>query len=186
MDKRNWRALPLILALVVAGYLAVSLAAEATETSNNDSEQVTKLFAETKAEAVELREDAMQVHAFTRSDLSWQSHASNLEEIKQHVNQAGRLLAQLNEARDSASPWQQRAIDSIYPLLKELADNVQATMEYFNEHKEHFKVSSYSDYAATNKELATDLAALVRDYVDYTEHKAHYQRLQGKLQIAER
>jgi hypothetical protein len=186
MNNRNWTALPLILALLVASYLAVSLAAKAAETTSEDSEQVTKLFAETKTEAVELKEDALQVEMFARSQVSWQSHAGKLEEIRQHVNRAGRLLAQLNEARHTASPWQQKAIDSIHPLLKELADNVQATVEHFNNHKDHLQVSSYSDYVSTNSELATNLAALIKDYVDYAEHKAHYQRLQQKLQIAER
>ena len=186
MHKRIWTTFPLILALLIAGYLAVSPASKAGETPREDSEQVTKLFAETKAEAVQLREDALEVVVWARSNLSWESHTQKIVEIKEHVNQAGHLLAQLNELRDTASPWQQKAIDTIHPLLKEMADNVEATIEYYNNHREHLKASEYSDYAVTNSELATNLAALVKDYVDYAEHKAHYQRLQEKLQVAQR
>ena len=186
MHKRIWTTFPLILALLIAGYLAVSPASKAGETPREDSEQVTKLFAETKAEAVQLREDALEVVVWARSNLSWESHTQKIVEIKEHVNQGGRLLAQLNELRDTASPWQQKAIDTIHPLLKEIADNVEATIEYYNNHREHLKSSEYSDYAVTNSELATNLAALVKDYVDYAEHKAQYQRLQEKLQVAQR
>jgi hypothetical protein len=41
-----------------------------------------------------------------------------LDKIKEDVNNLGRTAESLKAARDSASPWQQQAIDRMMPLLK--------------------------------------------------------------------
>jgi len=173
----------LILALLVAGYLTMSPVAKAADTSGGDSEQVSKLFSEAKAEAHELEADADQLKAFTQSNLSYQSHAFKIESIKEHVNQAGKILADLHAARDTAAPWQQQAIDQITPLLKQLASNTQSAIELLNDEK-HRSVE-YKNYAVENYDLAKELAALISDYVDYERHKAEFDRLGEKLQVAE-
>jgi hypothetical protein len=102
--------------------------------------------------------------------------------IRGHVNRAGELLTKLNEAREGASPWQHQAIDRIYPLLKELADNTQATINHLNDNQSNVHFSPYTDYAKANYDLAQELAALVSDYVEFGEHEAEFHRLQEKLQ----
>jgi len=85
--------------------------------------------------------------AFTHSTLSWQSHASEVEEIKRHVNNAG----------------QQQAIARIGPQLKELASNVTPTIEHLNQKPKLLQTGPYVDYAAANYDLASDLAELISD-----------------------
>jgi len=176
----------LILALLVAGYLTMSPAAKAADTSGGDSEQVSKLFSEAKTEAHELERDAEQLETFTRSDLSWETHTRQISLIREHVNKSGEILADLHEARDTAAPWQQQAIDQITPLLKELASNTQSAIEQLKEKKHLIRFSAeYKDYAVENYDLAKELAALISDYVDYERHKAAFDRLGEKLQVAE-
>jgi len=50
-------------------------------------------------------------------------HADQIGVIKAHVNDSGKILAQLHDARAGASHWQQDAIDRITPLLQEIASN---------------------------------------------------------------
>jgi hypothetical protein len=104
--------------------------------------------------------------------------------IRGHVNRAGELLTELNEAREGASPWQHEAIDRVYSLLKELADNTEATIKHFKENQSNLHSSAYADYAKAGYDLAKELAALVSDYVDFGEHEAEFHRLQEKLQPA--
>jgi len=173
----------LILWLLVAGCFSISPAANARDTSSGSSAEVSRLLAEVKTEAIALERDAADLHAWTGAkQVGWESHSGKLNLIREHINKAGQLLPRLNEAREGASPWQHQAIDRIYPLLKELADNTQATINHLNDNQSNVHFSPYTDYAKANYDLAQELAALVSDYVEFGEHEAEFHRLQEKLQ----
>ena len=57
-----------------------------------DSEQVSKLLSEAKTQAFQLREDASTMESYTRSNASWQSHSAAVDQMKEHINAAGRTL----------------------------------------------------------------------------------------------
>jgi hypothetical protein len=175
----------LIWALIVAGCIAISPGAKAADNAAGSSEKIHELLTQVKAEAIELKQDAHDLEMWAQGkQISWQSHAAQLNVIREHVNEAGKLLTQMNEARHTASPWQQQAIDRIHPLLKELADNTGATIIYFNDNKSQIHLSDYADYAKAGSDLAEELASLVSDYVDFGEHEADYHRLKDKLEPA--
>jgi len=176
----------LILALLVAGYLSMSPVAKAADMPGGDSDQVSKLLSEAKTEAQALVHDTDQLKTFAQSNLSYESHASKITSIKEHINQAGEILASLHEARDTAAPWQQQAIGQITPLLKQLAANTQSAIEHLNDKRHNIGLSTeYKNYVVENYDLAKELAALISDYVDYERHKAEFDRLGEKLQVAE-
>jgi DNA repair exonuclease SbcCD ATPase subunit len=150
--------------------------------TSKDSKEVSAILADVKTEAIQLRHDADELKAFTRSTLTWQTHAEKVEEIKRHVNNAGQSLSKLDSARGSASPWQQQAIDRINPLLKEIASNVESTIEHFNRKPKLLQTGPYVDYAAANYELASNLAELISDYVEYGKSKAKSEELAAKLE----
>jgi hypothetical protein len=174
------------LTLLVAASFAILPASRAADTPAQDSEEVSKLLTDVKAETHELERDAENLSAWARAkDLSWESHTGQISLIREHVNKTGQLLAELNSARDSASPWQQKAIDEIYPTLKSLADNTQSTINLLGEKKNQLHVGpEYRDLATANYDLARELSALVTDYIDYGKHQADFQRLQDKLQVS--
>lgn len=149
----------------------------------NDSAEVTKLLSEVKSEAIQLKYDAEDMKSFTRSKLTWQSHSAKIEQIKQHVNKSGELLSKLNDAKTSASPWQNRAIDEITPLLKELAASVSSTIEHLNKDRGRIHTPPYTDYVASTADLATDLSGLISDYVAYGEAKNKSEELGQKLEV---
>jgi len=94
-----------------------------------DSDHVTKLLADAKTHATSAEQDAELLKSYTRSGLSLQSHSAQLEKIRGHVNDFGRTINDLKNARGEASPWQQQAIDRIDPLLQEMADTLTATIQ---------------------------------------------------------
>jgi hypothetical protein len=176
----------MVLALLVAGYFALLPGTTATAFPS-DPEEVTKLLSGAKAEAHQLERDAEQLESFTRQDLSWESHAARIDLIKEHVNNTGRLLTDLKNARETASPWQQAAIDGIEPLLKELADNMELTIEHLNNNQGRLHAAgTYKEYAVANYKLAKELTVLIEDHMEYGKHKAEFERLEEKLKIAER
>src|SRR5215469_10412264 len=100
-------------AAAVALFLSVSMPANAQKA---DSKQISDLFAEIKESATLAEDDAQTVESYTRTNASWQSHAEQLGQIKEHVDG---LLADYNRMaglRDEGSPWQQEAIDQLRPL----------------------------------------------------------------------
>lgn len=167
--------------LCLAALAFATSGANGAQTSK-DSKEVSSILAEIKTEAVQLSHDADELKSFTHSTLAWASHARKVELIKEHVNNVGKSLSKLDTAKRDASPWQQQAIDRISPLLKELADNVTSTIEHLNQRPKLLHTGPYADYAAANYELASNLAELVSDYVEYGKSKAKSEELATKLE----
>jgi hypothetical protein len=168
-------------ALFLAGYLFHPAAIKAAEPG--DPPEVTKLLADAKAEAAQLKGDAEDLDKFAKSRLSWQSHATKIDMIKEHINASGKLLAKMKDLEPVAAPWQQTAIRRIEPLLKELADNTETAIRYMNENQNRIHFQEFQDYVKANYEIALDLDSLIRDFVDYGEAKEKMERLGKKLEI---
>jgi hypothetical protein len=47
------------------------------------------------------------------SRTAWQTQADQIAKIRQHRNDLGKVVQKLNKARDTASLWQQEAIDRL-------------------------------------------------------------------------
>jgi len=182
MNKRKPLAWLGTLALLPAGFLAAS-AAIAAEVP--DSEQVNKLLSEAKTMAFQLKEDAQTMESFNRANVAWEGHVTAINQIKDHVNALGRQVTKLQEVRNSASPWQKTAIDRINPFLSELAGYTDAVIEHVNGQQKH-TFDEYKDYLEANADYATDLAAMIGNFVDYGKARQRLQTLGDKLEIHER
>jgi hypothetical protein len=169
--------------LLLAALFLFNVAAVSARPSADDSEEVTNLLSQIKTKAVELKADADEMVTFTRSKLSWKSHAVKINQIKQHVNDSGQLLAKLHDAKASGSAWQQRAIDEMTPLLQDLAASVTSTIEHLNKNESQVHMPPYIECVASNAELANDLSKLISDYVAYSEAKNESEELRKKLEI---
>lgn len=151
-----------------------------------DSQKISTLLGDAKTEAVQLNHDAEQMQSFTRSKLSWNSYAAKLNQIKEHVNKCGDLVQQLNDAKSEGSPWQQQAIERITPLLTELASNTTTTIEHLNNNQNQVHMKPFQDYVVANYDLASELSALITDFVNYGQTKDKFESLGQRLEVAER
>jgi hypothetical protein len=165
------------------GALAFAMSNVCGAQTSKDSKEVSAIFEDVKTEAIQLRHDADEMKSYTHSTLSWQTHVTRVEEMKRHVNNAGKLLSELDSARASASPWQEQAVDRITPLLKELASNVTATIEHLNQNPKRLQTAPYVDYVAANYDVASNLAELISDYVEYGRSKARSGELAERLEV---
>jgi hypothetical protein len=180
MNQRKSIAQMGTLVAVLAGFLVASSTVNAADVP--DSEQVSKLLSEAKTLAFQLKEDAGTMESYTRMNVSWQSHAVAIMQIKEHVNALGRQVTKLKDARNTASPWQKTAIDRINPFLEELGGYTTAVIEHINGQPKH-SVDEYKDYLEANADYATDLAAMIADFVDYGKTKQRFERLGGRLEV---
>lgn len=181
-SMKLFRLSSLALSLLVVAFATPAVGRAQT---SKDSKDISGLLSEVKTEAVQLRHDADELKSFTHAKLSWERHVAKVEEIKRHVNNAGELLAKLGNAKGKASPWQQQAIDRITPMLRELASNTTATIEQLNQKPKLFQTGPYADHADANYEVASSLAELISDYVDYGKSKAKSEELASKLEVPE-
>lgn len=165
--------------LIPAGF---ALAAPTNEVP--DSEQVSKLLSETKTMAFQLKEDAVTMESFTRMNVSWETHKVAINQIKDHVNALLKQEARLQDARAVASPWQKAAIDKITPYLDEMEGYTLAIIEHLNGQTKH-TLAEYKDYLEANADYASDLAAMIGNYVDYGKNKERMASLGAKLEVPE-
>jgi hypothetical protein len=120
---------------LLAGFVVTPSSLKAADAP--DSEQVSKLLSEAKTLAFQLKEDAATMESFTRMNVSWESHAVAINQMKDHINAMGRLVAKLNEVKNTASPRLKTAIDRIDPFLEELGGYTSAVIEHINQQPKH-------------------------------------------------
>lgn len=152
--------------------------------ANEENTEVSRLLQDARDDAAVLSRDADEMEALTRTDVSWQTHASMLETVKDHVNQLARVTEQLQAKRSMASPWQQQAIDRMMPLLKELATNTTAAINHLKDHKTRPTSGSYPEYLKQNAETSHALSDMVSSFVRYDHTRAKLERLEQRLEIA--
>lgn len=169
----NKLTLLLAVAVLVVGLTGASSLSRAAD--------ATSLLEQSQASAAQLRRDAVEMETFTRSNMSWQSHAQQIDRIKEHVNRSGQILSQLHDARSEASHAQQEAIDWITPLLQEIASNTTAIINHLSEHQGRTWTPGYQDLVRDNARLATELSGAITDVVDYGRTKARIDELEQKL-----
>lgn len=148
-----------------------------------DSGQVNNLLANVKTAALQVKEDTVAMEAYSRMNVSWEAHAIAINQVKDHVNALGQALADLNAVRDLGSPWQQTAIARMTPFLDELVGYTYAVIEHVNDQPKRLLTDEYKDYLAANADYATDLAALVSNFVDYGRSRERVERLAAKLEV---
>ena len=180
MIKRNSIACTGAMALMFAGFFVPSSVAKVS--ANSDSEQVSKLLSDAKTMAFQLKEDAVMMESFTRMNASWESHVAAINQIKEDINVLSRQVAKLQAAEENALPWQKAAIDRINPYLDELTGYTSAVIERLNGDRKH-TIADYKDYLEANADYATDLAAMIGDFVDYGNAKDRVERLGAKLEV---
>jgi hypothetical protein len=151
---------------------------------NDENPQVARLLADARDKAGELSKDADELESLTRSNASWESHATMLNLIKDDVNEMGRIAEQLEASRDSASTWQKQAIDRMLPVLRELASNTTAAMNHLNQDHLHLTTGSYPEYLKENAETSHELADMISSFLKYGQTRAKLEKLEGKLEIA--
>jgi hypothetical protein len=167
------------LALLFAGFL-VSTPAKAADTP--ESAQVTKMLAEAKTMALQLRDDAASMQSFNFNPVTRQSHVTAINTIRDEINALGRHQERLQALESEAAPWQATAIERINPYLDEMAGYTMAVIEHLNGDAQH-TFAEYRDYLDANADYSTDLAAMIGDFVKYGGSKRTVEQLGSKLEI---
>jgi hypothetical protein len=150
----------------------------------DDSQQLTQVLGEARDEAAELARDADEMESLIRTDVSWQTHAVTLDRIKDHVNNMARIVAKLTETRTSGSELQEQAVDRILPLLKDVAVNTTAAINYLNQNKSRPLTDPYNQYLLDNADTAHQLSSTVSSLFEYEKSMTKIAKLKNKLELS--
>lgn len=173
----------LAFAIVAAALIfGSSLCAKA---QSADSEKINELFNNIRQHAILAEEDAELLESYTRSRVSWQSHARRIDAMKDHVKELADDFNQASTLRAEGSPWQQDAIDHLRPLLQSMADHITAAIDHLNKNQSRTMMKPWVDYIHANRDFAAKTATLIRDYVSYGESKSAADELEKKLGLAQ-
>src|SRR5579871_4994761 len=65
---------------------------------------------------------------------AWDTTGIELRRIKSEINDMGKRLCRLERIENAVPPAEQRAIQSVAPLVQEMADNTDAAIHFRNTH----------------------------------------------------
>lgn len=183
--KQNFTIKVTKLTLLVAGFAGVSSILMAAV--KPESEPVSELLASAERESYAVSVDASTLDSYLREpDLDWRTHAEELNQMRDDINQTAKTVVELNDSRLRAAPWQVAAIDRIIPLMKEIAANTTDAIEFLNKYQSRLNEPKYEDYVEASSDVATQLADLVASYVDYGSSKTRYESLRRTLELPAR
>ena len=155
--------------------------ARGEEPEQRDSIQVMKLLKEARSEAARLRSETDKLESYKNGGLRRGTHARQLEVTKEHVNELGKTLDKLEARKVEASPWQQKAIEDIRPVLEKLADRTTRAIEHVNENPHLMGHPDYHELLTDKAALSVQLADLLDDHVKYGETKAEFEERESKV-----
>jgi DNA replication protein DnaD len=169
--------------LFVILFFSVHLQIQATPSDVSDNPQVSKLLEDIMIQSADLQRDSDELESFTHSNVSWESHATELESIKEHINRIGQTIQKLENLRDSASPWQQEAINRLIPVAQKLASNTTAAIQHLNQNRTRIQEPRYQEYLKENAEAASQLNGMIRDFVQYGKTRNTLETLERRLEL---
>lgn len=130
-----------------------------------------------------LKTDAARLESFTRSRVSWQAHASQLNLVRQHVNEMGKVLVRLQEIRHVTAPWQQQATDRVVPTAVMLAERTEAAINHLNDNPGYLYAPDYAGHLGAISDHARSVNQHVDMFIDYAKTGDKLEQLRLSLEM---
>jgi|SRR5664279_3694361 hypothetical protein len=186
ISKSALRTIPVTAALLGAAMFSLPasvIAAASQEVSANFMAEnaITAELKELRGLMSQLDTDADQLHSLTNSRLHWQTHASRLTTVKDHVNRIGDQLEVLQTMRLSAAPWQQEAIDSLVPAASQVAGHTTSAIDHLNESSQRLWAPDYIDHLRAIAALSDHMHGLVDNHLKIIDAQSKIQSLEYNL-----
>jgi hypothetical protein len=142
------------------------------------------IFKDVQADARRALSRADRLQSFTEDPhLDWETHASQLQDLKGDINELGTKLCRLETIRRVLAPWQQREVDEIATALQLMADNAQDAIVFVNDKPDRLWVPAYRNYLSNLYTEADNLAHSAENAVAYANVSKEYRDLQLRLGV---
>jgi hypothetical protein len=117
----------------------------------------------------------------SENDLSWQAHADKLASIRRDVNDMGRKICRLEQIRRMEAPWQQKALDRSYPLVRLMADNTTDALNYLRANEKDLWRPVYRKYAENLYNESAQLSQSLKAFDEYAQARTEDAQLAHNL-----
>lgn len=168
-------------AAIFSSIPTVAAASSQEQASTSDIEKaVTSELKLLRSLMNQLNVDADQLQTLSPSGL-WQTHAFQLNQVRDDINRVGDQLDWLQRVRFSAAPWQQEAIDSVLAASVEVASRTSAAIGHLNEHHQYLWSPDYVDHLRTISTLSDYMHGLVDNHLKIVEAREKIENIQEEL-----
>ncbi len=140
--------------------------------------RIDDMLAAFESKAIETRRDAAMLESKRRNrQLSWQTHVTKLSVMKEHINEMGKMLAEMEGMKSKATLFQEKAIEAARPHLEDMAQRVQTGMNWLNEDRRSIFKAEYMDNLHGIWSSADRLYQEVDTIIDYHEARMRLHQL---------
>ena len=140
------------------------------------------LFKDVESDAVLAREHASSLESLMLDpNVSWQSHALELEYLKAEINDMEHRIAELESMRRLVAPWQQSVIDEIAMTARLMVDNEEDAIVALNASHRRLALSSYKSNVNNLYDEAKSLTHATGEAVQLANVSREYQDLRHEL-----
>ena len=165
-------------AVLFVAAVAASASADSRMPNGDGLGQVADRLADFKRAASQLRREAGTLDAHGRSRVSWQTHTHQLTAVKDHVNQLGVTLAELEALKPHASESQRMAIEHARPHLASVAQSTTRAFELINDNRGSVHFPEYGEAVSDIYEHADVLHMKLDAILDYEDAKTRLDTLE--------
>jgi hypothetical protein len=172
------------LAAALSALPAVSLAGSVTPAHEN--QQAAEVFKDFEYKAADAADQIADLDANTRSpQIGWEAYATRLQTLKDDVNDMGRIVARLDSMRAYLTAADRQILDRATPVLKELADDTNATVLHFNRDRQNFWTPTYHKYISSMMTEADQLSNSLNHALELDKVHAREQHLEKAIESGE-
>jgi hypothetical protein len=124
-----------------------SVAATPESMTWNFPKEGSRLLKDINRKAEEVRMEAAILEVQARDQLvDWQTHAAELTEVRDDINDMGQKLCRLETIRGQLKPPQQSTVDRTASLTKEMAAFTTDAIQFLNDHRDNLWNPTYRAY----------------------------------------
>jgi hypothetical protein len=167
-------------AVPAKGCMAGGPAAASHARSSRHEASVLLRDVQADAQRAVLHASTLQSFEFS-PDLHWQTHATELDHLKNEIDGIGASLCQLETLRSTATPWQQHAIDQIAKDTRLMADNDQDAILFLNVRHSGFWRPTYEKYVDNLYSEAESVTHSAGNALDFSSVSKEHRDLEHKL-----
>jgi hypothetical protein len=140
-------------AAIAAVIMSFSLVAAA---KTGDSEKISLYMHQARVHATQAAHNLALLQTYYMTGVPWQVNFNRMQQVEDDVNNLVKDYNRLYALRDSATPAQAQALDSIQPLLLDLQAQVKDTLRYVNYHSNAVNMPPFAqrvqlEFAGVNK-----------------------------------
>lgn len=146
MQKRTTMSLPAVVLLGLFVAIPPAVRADVHRPAAVSQQQVVNELSDFKLVAQALRQEADSLQAYNRNrQMDWRSHADRLNALREHTNDLGKSLMELEEMKAAGNENHQMAIENVRPHLEEIAQNLTRALDLLREDRSSVRWNNYID-----------------------------------------